>query len=99
MHCWFQEMGTAREIVNRVQKMRKKAGLQASDPVAIFVDVPPTNGALWGFRRPKAVAPFPSLRGALLRTCCDSPPADGRFRPCTPLFTDGNKHSNGWDFT
>ena len=39
-------MGTAREIVNRVQKMRKKAGLQASDPVAIFIDVPPANGAL-----------------------------------------------------
>ena len=42
--CASQEMGTAREIVNRVQKMRKKAGLQASDPVAIFIDVPPTNG-------------------------------------------------------
>ena len=39
-----QEMGTAREIVNRVQKMRKKAGLQATDPVAVLIDAPPTNG-------------------------------------------------------
>jgi hypothetical protein len=37
-------MGTAREIVNRVQKMRKKAGLQATDPVAVFIDAPHTNG-------------------------------------------------------
>ena len=39
-------MGTAREIVNRVQKMRKKAGLQATDPVTVFIDVPPNNGGV-----------------------------------------------------
>ena len=32
------EAGLAREVVNRVQKLRKKAGLVASDVVDVFVD-------------------------------------------------------------
>lgn len=39
-----QELGTARELVNRVQKMRKKAGLQATDPVHVFIHLPPAEG-------------------------------------------------------
>lgn len=32
------EAGLARELVNRVQKLRKKAGLVASDAVEVFID-------------------------------------------------------------
>ena len=32
--------GTAREVVNRVQKLRKKAGLSVTDIVEVFLDVP-----------------------------------------------------------
>ena len=32
------EAGLAREVVNRVQKLRKKAGLVASDIVDVYVD-------------------------------------------------------------
>uniref|UniRef100_A0A1I8F799 isoleucine--tRNA ligase n=1 Tax=Macrostomum lignano TaxID=282301 RepID=A0A1I8F799_9PLAT len=41
--CWditpdasMQREGLAREVVNRVQKLRKRAGLQPSDPIKIF---------------------------------------------------------------
>eukprot|EP00884_Botryococcus_braunii_P014843 jgi/Botrbrau1/2335/Bobra.39_1s0024.1 len=34
------EAGVAREVVNRVQKLRKKAGLVASDAVEVFLDLP-----------------------------------------------------------
>ncbi|KAL4432409.1 hypothetical protein ABPG77_001708 [Micractinium sp. CCAP 211/92] len=33
--------GLAREVVNRVQRLRKKAGLQATDAVAVYIDVKP----------------------------------------------------------
>ena len=36
--------GMAREVVNRVQKMRKKAGLQATDPVEVFIHIPAVQG-------------------------------------------------------
>ena len=65
----LQEMGTAREIVNRVQKMRKKAGLQATDPVAVFIDVPPANSAK-GFTVRVKVAARPWFRGRTRGCCC-----------------------------
>ncbi|XP_003739104.1 isoleucine--tRNA ligase, cytoplasmic [Galendromus occidentalis] len=36
--------GIAREIINRIQKMRKKAHLVPTDPVAVFVSAKPENG-------------------------------------------------------
>lgn len=41
----------AREFVNRVQKLRKKAGLQAIDPVEVFYELPEANGTWHGCRR------------------------------------------------
>jgi hypothetical protein len=41
--CFSQEMidaGTARELVNRVQRLRKKAGLVPSDRIEVFMDAP-----------------------------------------------------------
>jgi isoleucyl-tRNA synthetase len=35
----LESAGLAREVVNRVQKLRKKAGLSAGDAVEAFVDV------------------------------------------------------------
>lgn len=34
----------AREVVNRVQKLRKKGGLQATDPVEVFIHIPAAQG-------------------------------------------------------
>lgn len=39
------QAGVAREFVNRVQKLRKKAGLQAIDPVEVFYELASPNGA------------------------------------------------------
>lgn len=36
----LKRMGVAREIVNRVQKLRKEAGLNIDDHVEIFYEVP-----------------------------------------------------------
>lgn len=36
--------GLAREVINRVQKLRKKAGLQPGDPVEVFYSIGSTNG-------------------------------------------------------
>ncbi|PRW58449.1 isoleucine--tRNA cytoplasmic isoform B [Chlorella sorokiniana] len=33
--------GLAREVVNRVQRLRKKAGLQATDAVSVYIDLKP----------------------------------------------------------
>ena len=47
------EAGLAREVVNRVQKLRKKAGLVASDIVDVFLDArphsdgKPGNNSVW----------------------------------------------------
>ena len=40
--------GTAREVVNRVQKLRKKAGLSVGDPIQVFLNVFEGREALWG---------------------------------------------------
>ena len=34
------DAGTARELVNRVQRLRKKAGLVPSDRIEVFMDAP-----------------------------------------------------------
>jgi isoleucyl-tRNA synthetase len=34
------DSGTARELVNRVQRLRKKAGLVPSDRIEVFMDAP-----------------------------------------------------------
>ena len=34
------DTGTARELVNRVQRLRKKAGLVPSDRIEVFMDAP-----------------------------------------------------------
>jgi len=36
IHPELESEGLAREIINRVQKLRKKAGLQATDDVRLF---------------------------------------------------------------
>ncbi|KAG8188170.1 hypothetical protein JTE90_019449 [Oedothorax gibbosus] len=44
-----QEMldeGTAREVINRIQKLRKKAHLVPSDPISVFVGVSPATDHL-----------------------------------------------------
>lgn len=38
------EQGLAREVINRVQKLRKQAGLVAIDVVDVFVEVPADAG-------------------------------------------------------
>jgi len=35
----LKDEGTAREVVNRIQKLRKKSGIQVSDPVEAFYDI------------------------------------------------------------
>jgi isoleucyl-tRNA synthetase len=42
------EEGVAREVVNRVQKLRKSAGLKVSDKVTMFYTVEPANHSLAG---------------------------------------------------
>jgi Domain of unknown function (DUF5915) len=39
-------MGTAREIVNKVQKLRKNAGLNIDDPIEVFYHKTPSNNGL-----------------------------------------------------
>lgn len=39
LHEDLKDEGTAREIVNRVQKLRKKAGLQVTDEVSVFYEL------------------------------------------------------------
>ena len=39
----LKQMGIAREIVNKVQKMRKSAGLNIDDHVEIFYELPSAN--------------------------------------------------------
>lgn len=38
--------GTAREVVNRIQKLRKKAGLVPTDDVLVYYDVAPPESEL-----------------------------------------------------
>nr|XP_042904270.1 isoleucine--tRNA ligase, cytoplasmic isoform X2 [Parasteatoda tepidariorum]XP_042904276.1 isoleucine--tRNA ligase, cytoplasmic isoform X2 [Parasteatoda tepidariorum] len=38
--------GTAREVINRIQKLRKKAHLVPSDPVSVYVSVSPPTDSL-----------------------------------------------------
>ncbi|XP_033114615.1 isoleucine--tRNA ligase, cytoplasmic-like [Anneissia japonica] len=38
--------GIAREVINRIQKLRKKAGLQPVDKIGIFYDVEPSTASL-----------------------------------------------------
>eukprot|EP01112_Ceratiomyxa_fruticulosa_P016235 TRINITY_DN4871_c0_g1_i1.p1 TRINITY_DN4871_c0_g1~~TRINITY_DN4871_c0_g1_i1.p1 ORF type:complete len:1147 (+),score=303.12 TRINITY_DN4871_c0_g1_i1:201-3641(+) len=40
------EQGLAREVINRVQRLRKKAGLIPSDPIEVFYQVPEGKGAV-----------------------------------------------------
>lgn len=39
--------GTAREVVNRVQKLRKKAGLSIGDPISVFLEAYKSSQELW----------------------------------------------------
>ena len=42
----MQDEGTAREVINRVQKLRKKAHLVPSDPVTVYYSVDPEDSPL-----------------------------------------------------
>ncbi len=92
-----QEMGTAREIVNRVQKMRKKAGLQASDPVAIFIDVPPTNGTLGLSGSPRLLSlSSPRLEHGLARIPIASQQAAGCPLSLISIYRRAKRCVHGW---
>ena len=52
------EAGLAREVVNRVQKLRKKAGLVATDVVDVFLDAKARSTGT------------PFCRSGLLLQCC-----------------------------
>lgn len=40
--------GTAREVVNRIQRLRKKAGLVPTDDILVYYDVTPPQAELQG---------------------------------------------------
>ncbi|PVU93953.1 hypothetical protein BB559_003119 [Furculomyces boomerangus] len=44
LHSDLVEEGLAREVINRVQRLRKKAGLQASDPVLYYLRIESDEG-------------------------------------------------------
>ncbi|CAG0912846.1 unnamed protein product [Notodromas monacha] len=42
----MQDEGTAREVINRIQKLRKKAKLVPTDPISVFYEVKPKGSEL-----------------------------------------------------
>ena len=56
----------ARELINRVQKLRKKAGLQATDDIDVFYKLDEGSGA-------ELLAAMKDYAGLIERTCRNSP--------------------------
>lgn len=42
----MQNEGIAREVINRIQKLRKKAHLVPSDPIKVYYNITPSNHSL-----------------------------------------------------
>jgi isoleucyl-tRNA synthetase len=53
--------GLVREVINRIQKLRKKAGLVVEDDIEVFIEFPPSSAVA------KAVAAFGDTMGAIVQ--------------------------------
>eukprot|EP00741_Cyanophora_paradoxa_P015733 tig00020904_g15189.t1 len=76
----LREEGTAREVVNRVQKLRKEAGLLPEDDIEVFLEVSVTCFSI----RQLVAAPAPAPPGPA-RPSPRPAPALAPHRPAPPL--------------
>jgi isoleucyl-tRNA synthetase len=72
-HAELQQEWLARELVNRVQKLRKRAGLQATDDVDVFYAFAGADGA--------ELVQAMEIHAALVERTVRSSPKDAQARP------------------